>query len=397
MKDLRKRPDENKYEYVWRICQMKENGEQNMSWSEVASLLNSELCLNKDEYKGEAAYRKPYQGAKAFYDNVFAQQASNEYIQELRDAKNELFMERVRLRDERTEMSRQLREKARQENFIEAVRRVFVEDIEPFPAIEVTNHDATGNEMIVHLTDVHAGLGISNSVNQYDTTIMRDRLIKYAAEVKKIALMHKCDACTVVLGGDMISGLIHASIRVENTENVIEQTKRVCNYIAEFLKAINVFNSVRVVSVSGNHSRLSPNKDNQVTGEELDALIPFYLKAVFADYRNYLIQDNACGDYIATFDVCGRHWVAVHGDKDNPSTVAQHLTKLLGYIPDGILIGHRHTNGMITDGFTKVIQSGCVCGTDRYAYDKRLVGNPEQMVIITDRNNTVKCLYDIQL
>ena len=79
------------------------------------------------------------------------------------------------------------------------------------------------------------------------------------------------------------------------------------------------------------------------------------------------------------------------------TTITSDMTKLLGYTPDGILMGHRHTNGMTTDGKTKIIQSGSVCGTDRYAFDKRLFGNPEQMVVVTDHAKTVKCLYDVQL
>ena len=397
---LSKQQNENRYEYIWRICEMKENGEIEMDWQGVADLLNRELCTSEDEYKDAASYRKPYQRAKAFFENVFSKRGPNEtdYVLELREAKERLAVERIRVRDERNEYARLLRERARQESFIDAVRAAFVEDVKPFELFPVKISDGnSGNEMIVHLTDIHAGLGIDNNINHYNVETMYDRMKAYAAQIIDIAFKHQCEECTVVLGGDMISGLIHTSIRIENTEHTIAQTKRVCSYIAEFLKSIDVFHKLKVYSVSGNHSRLMQNKDSQLDGEELDALIPFYLKAVFANNENVEIYDNECGDYIATFDVCGHRWVAVHGDKDNPATVASDMTKMLGYIPDGILMGHRHTNGMLTDGMTKIVQSGCVCGTDRYAYDKRLFGKPEQMIIISDRDNTVKCLYDIQL
>lgn len=396
---LSKRQNENRYEYIWRICEMKENGEIEMDWQGVADLLNRELCTSEDEYKDAASYRKPYQSAKSFFENVFSKRGQDEtdYVRELREAKERLCVERVRIRDERNEISRMMREKARQESFIDAVRAAFVEDVKPFEPIQIEPQYDGSCEMIVHLTDIHAGLGIENNLNHYDEDTMYDRLARYAEYILDIAFKHQCDECTVVLGGDMISGLIHTSIRIENTEHVISQTKRVCSYIAEFIKRIDVFHKLKIYSVSGNHSRLMQNKDAQLDGEELDALIPFYLKAVFANNTNIDIQDNDCGDYIATFDVCGHRWVAVHGDRDNPMTVASDMTKMLGYIPDGVLMGHRHTNGMMTDGKTKIIQSGCVCGTDRYAYDKRLFGKPEQMIIISDHDNTVKCLYDIQL
>ena len=396
--EIKKRCDENDLQYIWRVASAKENGELDMSWNELADLFNTQLCADEEDYKTEAGWRKPYQAAKMFYDqNVFHKNGTDELTQ-INMAKQSLFTERVKLRDERNELSRLLREQARRESYIEAVRRTFIEDVTPFEPVKEIRVERGNAAMIIHLTDIHSGLGIKNYINSYDTNEMYARLHRYLMEIDEIRQIHHCKDCVLVLGGDMISGLIHTSIRLENTENVVAQTKRVCRYIAEFINSLRgVFETVRVYSISGNHSRITANLDAHLDGEEWDSLIPFYLAAVFANDDSVVIEDNMCGEYIAAFTVCGHRWCAVHGDKDNAATIASDMTKLLGYTPDGILMGHRHTNGMTTDGKTKIIQSGSVCGTDRYAFDKRLFGSPEQMVVVTDHAKTVKCLYDVQL
>ena len=70
---------------------------------------------------------------------------------------------------------------------------------------------------------------------------------------------------------------------------------------------------------------------------------------------------------------------------------------MTGYKPDGILMGHRHTNGLTTVFNTKIVESGCVSGNDNFCINKRLAGTPEQCVIITNKEKVIDCLYDIQL
>ena len=104
--EIKKRCDENDLQYVWRIASAKENGEQDMNWNELADLFNTQLCADEEDYKTEAGWRKPYQAAKMFYDqNVFHKNGADELTQ-INTAKQSLFTERVKLRDERNELSR---------------------------------------------------------------------------------------------------------------------------------------------------------------------------------------------------------------------------------------------------------------------------------------------------
>lgn len=65
--DLRLRKNENEEQFIWRIGQAKDSGELEMSWDEIADIINKEFG-NEDRPLSEAAFRKPYQQAKKFYD-----------------------------------------------------------------------------------------------------------------------------------------------------------------------------------------------------------------------------------------------------------------------------------------------------------------------------------------
>ena len=96
------------------------------------------------------------------------------------------------------------------------------------------------------------------------------------------------------------------------------------------------------------------------------------------------------------FDVRGNKVMAVHGDKDTPESVVQKFTMVFGVKPDIILLGHRHTNGLLTVYDSKVIQSGCVSGSDNYCVDRRLKNRAEQTISVIDHTGLV-CLYDVKI
>ena len=80
--------------------------------------------------------------------------------------------------------------------------------------------------------------------------------------------------------------------------------------------------------------------------------------------------------------------------------IARYLLKtgnlLYDIKPDIVLLGHRHTNGLTTVYDTKVIESGCVSGTDQFAMSIRKANRPEQTVSVIGEDGLI-CLYDIKL
>ena len=399
---LKKLPNENEAQYIWRIGAAKADGRIEETWEEINPTINSELGLDEDDWKDCSVYRKRYRSYLDAYESIFSKENfTNEQLIDIEEKKRELEKAKIKLRDERIDYQKSIREDARRESFIELVERSIAANVEPFeykcsPIID------SNEDMVVCLSDLHAGIEVQNWWNTYNTGILKQRLHKYLDEVCEIQRLHQCKICNIVLGGDQVSGLIHNNLRLQNNENVVEQLKIAVTYIGEFVYTLQGwFEEVNIYSVSGNHSRLNANKDDHLKGEELDDIIPFCLKLQFANNDKIHICDGALQKIDSTIAAFvtrgGKRFFIVHGDKDTPSNVVKNLTLISGTKPDGIIMGHRHHNAYDTEHNVKVIQCGCVVGMDDYCVDKRISGEPEQCVFITSTNRTVKCLYDIGL
>lgn len=399
---LKRLPHENEAEYIFRVGQAKDSGLLDKTWAEISPILNREFGYEEEDWKGESAWRKRYRNYLEAYEQIFSKsQFTKSRLDDIAEQKREIEKAIIKLRDERTDYQKSLREDARRESFIELVERSIAKNIEPFnyKASPVINSD---DDMVVCLSDLHAGIEIDNWWNVYNTQILKNRLHKYLNEIHKIQKTHQCKICHVVLGGDAISGAIHENLRLQNNENVIEQLKIVITYIGEFIYILQEwFESINIYSVSGNHSRLNPNKEYHLKGEELEEMIPFCLKIQFAQNDKVSVCDYmACkiDSTISAFKTRGNKlFYVVHGDHDTPSNVVKNLTLMSGTKPDGIIMGHRHNNALSTEHGVKIIQCGSVVGTDDYCVDKRISGEPEQCVFITNEHRTIQCLYDIGL
>lgn len=376
------------------------NGQLDIDWAEIVDKYH--LGIHSDTLRkasqtifGGAFISEYYREKNATSTN----KEQEDYLKALKLEKEEIIKERQKLSDERVDIQRTRRADARKESFLELVERSMAKHIEPMQFIPSAHIDSE-EDMIVCLSDLHAGIEIRNRWNTYNTAILQDRLIKYINEIKEIQTVHKSKCCHIVLGGDNISGLIHPNLRLENNENVVEQIKLVTTYIGDFISnLVGDFEEIRVHSVSGNHSRLSPSKEEHLKGEELDALIPFCLAIRFSQIPTVTIcEDGYIDNTINSFTTRGgKLFYIVHGDKDTPNNVIKNLTLMTGTKPDGIIMHHRHHNAFDSQYGVKIFEVGCVVGTDNHCIDLRICGEPEQIVIITNEKRVAKCIYDIGL
>lgn len=390
--DYKRRKEEGMLEYEYRICGYKD---QIGTWQDVADLLNEQLG---QEYT-ESKYRKQYQEMSkivAIKDSTTC--SESELLEEIKEQRRLLEKAKIQMRDERNEVSRLYRENARRESFSDMIKRC-IEGYEPagFTCFRFDSLNTSTTDMIVPISDLHFGVNINNMYNTYNRDVASDRLSRYLGKVLEIAKRHNAEDVNVVLLGDQISGLIHTSLRLENNENVIKQTMDAAELISNYIYTLSShFKTVSVYSVSGNHSRLQPEKAINQKGEDLDKFIPFYVKAKLQNCSNVIVQDNTIDESVASF-VCKNMLVyAVHGDRDSIGNVVQKLTMMTGAKPDIVYMGHLHTNQYMTVYDTKVIQSGCISGSDSYCMDNRLRSKPEQAVSVIG-DNGLECVYDVTL
>ena len=98
--------NESELQYIWRLCSAKDSGILDYTWDELANVLNKNL-REEDEEWTSSAYRKKYQQAKVFYDEVFSKMESEHYYQELLEQKRDLERMKIQFRDERNAWNKQ--------------------------------------------------------------------------------------------------------------------------------------------------------------------------------------------------------------------------------------------------------------------------------------------------
>lgn len=393
-----------RYEEFLKDCTDKVNRVSDLDWSEI----NAKYGISFNSDTTRKGCQPPLVGGvfvKEYLENKYSNSTlfnDDEYLKELKKQKQEIQKERQKLFDERTALKKELREQARRESMFEIVKRA-IDEYEPVKFEYIPNCVGdSNNDLIIHVTDLHAGMEIDSIFNKFNTDILQVRLKRFLDEIIDIRNTYNSENAYVILGGDMIHGLIHTNSRIESKENVVMQIMTVSDLISNFVYELSkVFKYVEVHTTAGNHSRSMANKEEAIKGENFDLLIPYACKKDLKYVSNVLFADNYLDCDIAAFKVRGHMVYAAHGDKDSSSTIVNNMIKFARKInidlPDICYLGHRHTNGLTTVDDVKVIESGCIDGMDSFAIDKRLVGTPEQTVTVVTKNRKIKALCDIQL
>ena len=385
--------DINKVEFLEQQLDLlkRKQKDSNIEWQDIADF--------RSDYNGESEHIDTIRkGSKLLYEYLDAGWVHEPTEMSISESDEiiRLKKERQKLSDARVEYNRQIRQEARKESYSEMVKRIICENVEPTD-LKVQYHTFNSNtDLLVHLTDIHTGIEINTWNNKFNQDILKERIEKFTSEILKIRDLHKSENCYLVIG-EILSGIIHNNLRLQNNMDLMEQFKYVSELISAMLIRIaNHFNHIYVYVTPGNHSRVSPKKEDSLDGENMDVLLPFYLKAKLQNINNIDICENNIDPEIAMFNIRGNNVFASHGHKDNPASVVQNFTMMFGIKPDIVLLGHRHLNGLTTVYNTKVIESGCCSGTDQYAMSIRKTNRPEQTISVVGQDGLV-CLYDIQL
>ena len=319
------------------------------------------------------------------------------------DAKRiELLKERQKFFDQRNAFNKLIRERSRQEELNEILVEAVKSGNLPRLAYEPCHIEPSDNDLLVSLNDIHYGADVDNHWNTYNSNVCREMMCRYLDKVIAIGETHGSENCIVWSNGDAISGNIHQSIAITNKENVIEQIKGVSELIAEFIAELSKhFKSVIFVSVAGNHSRITPNKDDALLGERLDDLVEWYLGARLQNFENVTIgaAEGSSAKIDSTMyliNVRGKTYCGVHGDFDGSASKVQALQTMARTPLYAVLSGHLHHNKIDEVQGVKTIMAGSFLGMDDYCVQKRIYGKAEQMVCVCDADG-VRCSYSVPL
>lgn len=165
--------------------------------------------------------------------------------------------EKIKLSDARVEYNRLIRQEARKESYVDMVKRIICENIEPMNIPVHYTLFNSSTDLLVHLTDIHTGIEIHNWKNDFNEDILKQRIEKFTSDILDIRGQHGSENCYLVIG-EILSGIIHNNLRLQNNMDLMEQFKYVSELISAMLSRMaNHFSHIYVYTTPGNHSRSS--------------------------------------------------------------------------------------------------------------------------------------------
>lgn len=306
---------------------------------------------------------------------------------------DEVYKEKQKFYDQRRMYNRELREDARSEYLVEELIKAArqLNEQKPLPNrickdwLEVCGDD---NEAILILSDWHYGMKASNVYGEYNLDIADRRIAHLRDEVIQKLQHNNVKILNIIMLGDLIGGSIHTTNRILSCENTVEQVMHVCERIAELVADISLFvEQVNIYNTYGNHARTIANYSESLHEDNLERLIPFWLNARFGDASTIHVMDSNAHEMVG-FNVKGFNVCGIHGDldtqKDAALTLAMLYKKNFGCDMDILLSGHLHEHKSNPVLNIECVQSGCLCGVDEYAKNKRLFNRPSQTLLIID-------------
>jgi len=170
-------------------------------------------------------------------------------------------------------------------------------------------------------SDWHAGevvdLGATHGINEYNSEIMEarvERLVNKTVELSKHHGPGNYSGAVVMLGGDMVSGAIHAELAKTDDEEVIPACIRVVGLlVAGLTRMADAFGKVFVPAVPGNHGRntLKPEMKRLVQNS-FDWLIYQFTAQRLAGDKRIVFDIPQAGETL--FRVYGTRYFLTHGD-----------------------------------------------------------------------------------
>ena len=395
-KNLKRMPNESDDQYFFRVCQMKDS--LGFTWPQMAEIFNEEFGCNK----GDTAYRKKWAAFKNVFDaNTDKLVGENKYLEEIKQATDELYKAKRQLYDQRREYNKILVSDARarhlSERLIEAAN---IAPLQNYSNMFNFNNSISDEEAILFLSDWHYGQVSNNIWNEYNVKICKERVSKLFNKVISAIQDHKINTLHIALLGDFVNGSIHTSCRVASEENTCEQLMHVSEIIANFINEISAYvNQVNVYSTYGNHARSIQKKEDNIHADNMERVIPWWLAQRLKDNYKVNVIDSEYYEFIY-LNVCGYNVVCTHGDLDQFKnigvTVNSIFTKKYGKSIDYTFSADKHHLESFEQFGIESTLVGSLCGTDEFANNKRLYSNPMQTLCIFTPEDGKKCTYNIK-
>lgn len=376
------------------MCLAKLNKEIDKDWIEIVEELG--LNIHYDSLRRMAYGYKKYH---EYIQTKGLDSISDEMKNKLTENMLKIKSERVKLSDERALLNRQIREKTRFDSMLDLAKEISKDFNMEKPLLSKEPILKSGEkEAVLLLSDLHIGIVNDNHWNKYDTEEMYRRVSFLRTRVTQIAMDTDIKKIHVCLLGDVVSGIIHSTIRLENREDIVKQCLIASEVISELLSHLATLFEVDFYMSVGNHGRVSSNKSDSLDKENFEYFIKEMITLRCSNVEGLRVVDNSIDDEIISFKVFDKTLVCSHGDKfGNLSNYIPKITSMMGQVPDYVCIGHLHNHMESSYGKTELIVNPSFSGVDTYAKNLGLVGRPSQKMLIFSEEYGKESTYQIYL
>lgn len=380
--DLKKKPQETAQSYIYRICKQKD---LIGTWNDVCDVLNKEL----DRDWTESAYRKQFQAGLRYLDEIELE--DNDLLEQIREEKELLFIERKKLQRVNQEHQANLRRSADYQLY----KEMWLDAIADESPIKIINH--SGDELekvertgVLCISDAHYGKVVElkgldgEIVNSYSPEIFEARMWKLLRDFENDFTENiPIDRLIILDLGDCIEGILRCSKTLRSLKSgIIESANNYANFMAVWL--CEVYNRLGIPVeynlCGGNHDILRIlGEKKQFDDENIARTIcekihdRVEISKLKAAVKGETLSITVCdyGEY-AFKSIYGVNLLGYHGDSRNLKEDIEFFENYCQVGVDILVAGHLHRNSQETIGYgfmgdREIIRVPSLIGTDEYS------------------------------
>lgn len=399
-------PNETEDQCLWRIGKAKDAGTLTENWPEIALFLNKTFREDETQYYDSSAYRKKYRNFVTAYEGIFSKEKfTDEQMLTYEEQKRELEKAKIKLRTEKLEYNRWLREDARDELICEKI----CDAIKTLPPLEVPNRVIpfhSNREGVLLLADAHYGaefkiVGLfGETLNEYSPEIFEARMWDLLNQVVEICLKEGFDSLNVYDLGDEIDGLLRVSQLWKLRYGVIDSAVYYGRFITTWLNELSrhVYVKYQMVKDS-NHCqlRLLGQPKNTFKDENVSVIIADKIMDRLSDNPNFEFVQNPTG-LIFDNNIVGYSILGAHGECKNLEQAIKELSRTYRTQIDFMVGGHKHHQNSTNVGIeSDVIAAPSIIGIDDYSLSLNKTSDPGATLFVLESGRGKVMEYNIKL
>lgn len=375
-----------------------------MDWNGIADLMNKEFG-DMDKPYSEAAWRKPYQQAKKFFESgVFSNILSEDkYFKELQLQKQELQKERNKISTEKLEYNRWLREDARDELIMEKI----IQSISTLPSVILPDYIQpvyNNKSYALCYGDEHFGAEFSlkglfgDVLNAYSPEIFEERMWDLFNQVIEIVDKEGITELNIFSFGDFQDGILRVGQLMKLRYGVIDGTIKYANFIANWLNEFTKYVRVKYQQTNGNHTelRMLGQKKGTFDDENMGKVLSEFIKIRLQDNPNFTYIENPTG-YIYAQLSCYT-FLGIHGEVKSMPKAINDFSKIYNVPIDYLCAGHLHHSKTEEIGVnSEVINIPSIIGVDGYSLSLQKSANAAAKLLVFEQTKGKVCEYTLKL